>query len=100
MELTIDASLGQEDPDISSDFDIPKTFKSSFTAKTQVDKVLFPRRTLLMKIPRLDTLPASALMTGKLVRFVGMVQDTSYSQEIYVGMTRDQTVEVPFKSSL
>jgi len=40
------------------------------------------------------------LKTGKLVRFVGMVQDTSYSQEIYVGMTRDQTVEFPFQSSL
>jgi hypothetical protein len=42
MELTIDASLGQEKPDIGSDFDIPKTFKSSFATKTQVDKVSFP----------------------------------------------------------
>jgi hypothetical protein len=44
------------------------------------------------QIPRLDELSPTSLQTGSLVRFLGMVQDTSYSQEIYVGMTRDQDV--------
>jgi hypothetical protein len=34
----------------------------------------------------------TGLQSGKLVRFLGMVQDTSFSQEIYVGMTKSRDV--------
>jgi hypothetical protein len=69
---------------MSSDFDIPKTFESAFSEPSQ-----------LAKIPYLDSLSTTSLKSGTVVRFLGMVQDTSYSQEIYIGMTRSQNVVSP-----
>jgi hypothetical protein len=93
-ELTnVDSARGEDVPSVSSDFDIPKTFEAAFADGTQFEKVRFPEfGCKLTEIPRLEGLSANELKTGKLVRFLGMVQDTSYSQEIYIGMTKSQNV--------
>lgn len=82
--LNLDSSCNGQRPSVASDFDIPKTFENAFTDSKQLEK-----------IPRLDRLPATGLKSGTLVRFLGMVQDTSFSQEIYVGMTKVQDVTIP-----
>src|SRR5579871_4603985 len=77
--------------DLNKDYEIPKIFEEAFAEPAQFEKVS-PCRILLTKISRLDTLSPQSLKTGKLVRFLGMVQDTSYSQEIYVGMQKTGSV--------
>ena len=86
-----DAAVLAESRLAMSDFGIPAAFEAAFADSKQLAKVTI-HTSSLNQIPLLEKLHSDDMKSGKLVRFLGMIQDTGFSQEIYVGMTKTENV--------